>query len=187
MRIGLKEIKGTLTPKQAIWQKVYETTISSAVTTLNISGLAGDTDEIYLLKCKFVNDNDSVDTCSYSCFLNNDTTAANYGVQNLVGSGSDALAARNTSYSQGFGLSALNTEEVGIAKIIIYAKSGYVRIGICDRVDGIVGTFISSICIRGYAWNNTADNITSINLVASLTNGIGVGSKIELYKRSSEL
>ena len=67
--------------------------------------------------------------------------------------------------------------------MIIYAKSGYVRLAITSHSDRITTTTIYAQNILGHSWNNTSDNITSMMITALVANGLGVGTYIALYRR----
>jgi hypothetical protein len=72
--------------------------------------------------------------------------------------------------------------EVSIHETIIYAKSGYIRTELTQLMKGVVGTTIGTIRLQGDSWNNTVDNITSLVILADQTNGLGIGTVIELER-----
>jgi hypothetical protein len=64
--------------------------------------------------------------------------------------------------------------------MLLFSKSGFIRPAITSVVRDIGGTTVSLLNIAGQSWNNTADNITSIELTAG-ANQILAGSQFDLY------
>lgn len=173
IRAGTLDVQGKL---KGCFQKVYETTLTTAATSITISGLDGNTDILYKLVCKFVNDGGAGST--YGLRPNNDT-GSNYGYQYLVGRAS--VANCNRGVLALFELAALESTGVGnvnLVKGILYAKSGYVRTFIRETVENVSGTTVNATSIEAESWNNTADNITSLVFVSDQANGFGVGTYI---------
>jgi hypothetical protein len=161
-----------------LMQVVYDSgELTVATTSITISGLNGDADEEYILINRFVGGCESY----YRLRLNNDT-AENYGQQTLIASSTDAAANRGTQYYIYLGYVSTNNE-LDISETIIHAKSGYVRTGISKIVTIIRNTGVQQILLRAESWNNTADNLTSLVVYASATDGIGIGSRIILLKK----
>ena len=78
MKTGALDVQGSVT---GAWEKIYENDIASAVQTVTVSNLTGDTDVLYRMITYAVNDNATAS--SYAITFNNDT-ATNYGRQYLV-------------------------------------------------------------------------------------------------------
>ena len=74
-----------------------------------------------------------------------------------------------------------------MTEALIYAKSGYTRTVLHSSIYYASGTTVTGLEVRGSSWNNTADNITSIVIGASTTNGLGVGTSIELWKKVNKI
>ena len=177
MKTGALEVQGSV---YGTWQKVYSTTLDAAATSVTISGLDGNTDVMYRLKCRFVNGfNGAV---SYLFRPNNDT-GTNYGFQYLAGINATASAGRNTAQT---GTSICNQadalNDIAEGEVLFYAKSGYVRTSTGSNSRAISVTTVTGIILYGQAWNNTTDNITSLVIFADSANGLGVGSFIYLEK-----
>ena len=176
---GLITPQGTDSFKADTWVKVYENTLTSAQTSVTISGLDGDTDVMYRLSCRFINGYSGAST--YQLQPNNDT-GTNYGHQRLSGDNTAVSAYRITTDTK------LNLGYVAVqnnicqSEMILYAKSGYVRLALGTEAEGITGTTVAGIYLRGLSWNNTADNITSLVISSNQTNGLGIGSYIYLEK-----
>ncbi len=152
-----------------------------ARTVINITGLDGDTDEEYELIMRGIGGNEAT-----RLRFNNDS-GSNYGEQNLKGTDSTVGAGRGTAntsillfnYNLGVG-------NAGLVKATMYTKSGYVRTVLLNDVSNITGTTVSRINIAGSSWSNTADNITTMVIYNDAANGLGVGTNIELYKKSAK-
>ena len=171
--------------KYDTWVKVYDYTVTgSAVTSLSITGLNGDTAKEFKLEARIVNGYNGA--ANYGVRPNNDS-GLNYGYQILYNSNATTPAAvRGTSaliyLNNGGGSSALG--DVFQTSAVIQAKSGYVRTAIIESTDKIVTTTVNFASLAGFSWNNTADNITSLVCLADQTGGLGVGSQITLWSRN---
>jgi hypothetical protein len=180
MRTGDRRILGTL--RADVWQRVIPTiTVSSSVTSVTIPDLHGDTDEMWLLRCRFIAG--YAGTVNYRLTFNGDT-GANYGSQYIRGSSTGVSAGRGTSdTSVNIGWTLSSTGKIGKGECLIHAKSGTVRSLIVNRVADIYGTTVDTIDMQGCVWNNSVNEITTVTVFASQTGGIGPGSTIELYRR----
>ena len=156
-----------------------------ARTVINITGLDGNTDEEYEFVCRFIDG--FGENCNYHLQPNGDSNSANFGSQYIDGRGTSISADRQTSTYYGFLLAyGRDLNAITMSKAILYAKSGYIRSLLNTYADGISGTTVSVIRSLGQVWNNTLDNITSLVIFANQTNGLGVGTNIELYKKSAK-
>jgi len=159
--------------------RVYHETVTTAKTSMTISNLADDAHEVYILRCKFVNGYDGA--ANYLLRPNNVSTDNNYGRQTLSGINTTVAAARATATGFLLGTNAAITN-ICYVDNELYAKSGFVRTLIQRNANSIATTTVTDIYLIGQSWNNTADEITSLVILADQTNGIGVGSQIDLYK-----
>jgi hypothetical protein len=167
------------------WEKIYSTILTEAATSLTISSLAGNTDKEYKLITRVVNGYNGA--CNIGIKPNNDGTAANYGIQGLYGGSTTAGAYRLTSFTSfieiaNFG--ALN--QIDMSSVILYAKSGYVRTALIKLASQISTTTVNYIYQHGQSWNNTTDEITSLVIASDQTNGLGIGTVIELWKKADK-
>src|SRR3990167_10046424 len=155
--------------------------ISSAQTSITISGLNGDVDEEYELYCRFVSG-----AASSNFFLrpNNDSTAGIYGNQMLNGNNATVTAARDTSETYIWLSNAVSASgSIVLSKAKIYAKSGYIRTVMNESADNISGTTVTQINALGQLHNDTSNNYTNMVVLSDQTSGIGVGSRIILMKK----
>lgn len=165
------------------WQMIYDSdNLSSAATSLTISNLDGNTDKEYRLVSRLVS---GAANTNFYVRPNNDAGTGTFGEQWINGSGSTLSAFRQTT---GIGFynhySSNPSGYLNFSDLNLYAKSGYIRSGITHYADGITGTTIGNAGTVAGCWNNTTDNITSIVIAADQTNGLGVGSRFILMRRS---
>jgi len=158
------------------WEKIVETEVTgAAVTSITVTGLDLDDAKAYVLLFKVTNPTASAS--AYSLFLNNDTTATNYYRQFLYGAGT-AISARRDNNAAVW--SADPGEETIGWFLMIRDPAGLVKgISLDTRRDPawIWGAF------QNYGWVTTA-NVTRIDIVASITDAIGIGSKVIMFKVS---
>jgi len=175
---------GKIRPQSGIsdtWELVEETTVTVATNSYTFSNLSGNTDEVYRLVARFINDNAST---NYYYIRPNADSGANYGIQILQGVSTTISALRYTAQSiwhLNYNVHAQN--EMVHCDLIIYAKSGYARTTIDCEAGGITGTTVDETAIHGMVWNNTGTEITSLPVYSQRATGIGVGSYLALYKK----
>jgi hypothetical protein len=145
--------------------------------------LNGNTDEEYRLVCRFVNGYNG--STNYFIRPNNDT-GANYGRQGLYGLNTTPGAYRNTGETSVFLTASDTLNYTAQVDTLIYAKSGYARTFISNEVQTVGTTLVTAVAGVGSVWNNTADSMAGITLYANQTDGIGLGSSIELWKKASK-
>jgi len=173
MRLG--KLYPQTSPKWDGWEEIYEHTVAgSAETSITISNLSGNTDEVYMLDVRT-----TVAAMTYSLKLNSDGTVTNYGFQYLYAADESLTAARNNNTIPQI------THGIGAGNVLICAKSGENRTLLIDNIREVSGTTVTSLLTWGWVWNNSADEITSLVIVASQAGGLGVGSHISLYRRIS--
>jgi hypothetical protein len=143
--------------------------------------LNGDTDVEYMLRVKIVNGYNGGP--NYKLLINNISTDT-YGQQILYGANTTIGAGRSTTGNNCIVITAAAAlGDISFSELNLYAKAGYIRTVIQKAQYRTSGTTVSVLKIEGQAWNNTADNITSLVILADQTNGIGIGSQIDLYRR----
>ena len=161
--------------------------LAAAATSVTISGLDGDVDEDYELICRLVGD--AAAASPYLGITFNNDTGGNYGRQDVLGADATALAARGTTDTL-FPLAAYYRtpeDQILFSVTKIKAKSGFVRTMINKFANQISGTTVTYAGLAGGSWNNTADNIASIEIKKADADGTGIkaGSRIILLKKSS--
>ena len=141
----------------------------------------GDTDEEYRLLATFIGGNATA--TGYLLRANNDS-ASNYGFQRLYGTGSTIGAPRSTA--TGFRLTLIGEvalNNISLSESLLYAKSGYTRTLLRSVCDSVSGTTVDILEVSGESWNNSTAPVAALTIAADQTNGIGVGSKIILYRK----
>jgi len=157
------------------FQKIAEVDVIANSTIVDLSGLDGDLDKIYLLVLLIK------DASGYPqvVLLYPNALTTNLSCQMLRADGTTVSAGRDTIHIR------LGDIDVGYAQgffsSIIYAESGVQRRTFTpNSYRG--GTAINWLAYAGL-WNDTTTKITSLRLESSRTNGIGAGSKIILYRK----
>jgi len=179
MKTGTLDVRGQL--KAGVFQLVerYEVT-DSAATSKTFSGLAGNTDEVYLIKARFVS---GAANANFGVRINNDSTAGIYGNQKLTGNNATVAAARDTSEAWMWLTNTADNDanELAIAEMLLYAKSGYVRACLVVSAEKISTTTVTQVNLYGQSYNETATEITSLVVLSDQADGLGVGTVTELY------
>lgn len=166
------------------WELLAEHVFGSPAISHTINSLDGNSDVVYLLNCLWVY-NDTGGT-TISLYPNGDTNTDNYRRQmlqaygaNVAGQWSDSIAGFYVGY-----LSVGSTIS-WVPGMFLYAKSGTRR-----AIQGFRHTdYITSLSAGVWhsflgVWTNTADNITSLLFQANQSNGIGAGSRIQLFREA---
>jgi len=178
IKTGKLNVKGNI--NCGVMQKIYDSTLAAAVTSVTISGLNGDVDTIYELKVRTINQYNGTNEMSLLC---NSDGGANYGQQFLEGANTTISVARYTGQPRLI-LDYNNDtaqNQIDMYDILLFAKSGYIRPAIIGGAIGISTTTVANSCLTGGVWNNTADAITSITLQSLRAGGLGIGTHIELF------
>ena len=171
---------GTLTPNkiEGAWERIYDSTLSSAATSVTISGLEGNTDVLYRLIVRSVKGTNS----GNNAIRPNSDSGNNYGSQYLKGQNTTASSLRGTADNYIYLGTTTNADDMAMSDTLIYAKSGYERTILALIVSAVNGTTVDTTQIQGNSWNNTADEITSLLVYSTGVDGLGIGTHIELYR-----
>lgn len=160
------------------WRLIYETDVTSATTSINVTGLNGNTDIEYFFSFRIIGGGTG---CTVMIRPNGDS-AANYGYQRVTGTSTSASATRDPAFTGLPLATAQNSGELAAGSAIMWAKSGYARTLTSTATEGVNGTTVTNANVLASAWSNTGANITSF-AIASGTNCIGVDSHIEIWAR----
>jgi len=150
---------------------VAEVDVATDSDAVVVSGLDGDTHEIYIVILKLVNP--TGDYVDYGLQVNGDT-GTNYDY-----AGEWYGAAGGSHWESGadriwFGSCVAGG--VAVYKLVVYAKSGIERLVESNGVDTE-----PTVHEHTGMWKNTVDNLTRIDIIANVAGGIGAGSKILVY------
>lgn len=158
------------------WKRISTIELGADSQSINFTGLNGDTDITYMLIYRILG---GASGHSLRIRLNNDSTANYsdnyfYGVTSITG-------IVNNANSGGYLTSGTSLKTHG--KIIINAKSGYIRTLLTESGGVDASNNIAESGFSRVVWKNTVDNITSIDIVASSAAMILTGSRAELWAR----
>lgn len=142
------------------FKRLKSVLLTSSVSTIDITGLNGDTDIEYEIHA-FLN---MGATCNVNFQFNNDT-GNNYKI----------AASTTSNFLQA--ASAITTN-YAFVKMNLYSKTGNKRIMIGNS---IAANVVASL-VGGW-WNNTTDNLTSIKFIQSEAATFDAGTRIEIYAR----
>jgi hypothetical protein len=113
----------------------------------------------------------------------NGDSALNYGDQSIAGVGAVASALNDVNRNGILVGQVPTSGNVSMAKTTMYAKSGNQRFAITRLQKNTTGTTIGANELHGQTWSNSTDEITNIVVAADVPNGIGVGSRIDLFAK----
>jgi hypothetical protein len=155
----------------------YEVTGSAATSIDTGAILDGDVDGWYTVIIRRIG-NTATDHCGIR--INSDS-GNNYGRRGIYASTTTVanFSTSPTSYIYGSSDGANNT---GFSIHTIYAKSGSVRLSNMSGIDNANGTTIAYLENIGSVWNNTVDNITSLQFVSIGSSKLGVGTRVIILK-----
>jgi len=151
---------------------------------VKVEGLDGDEDELYMIRVYHV--------AGTSAFPNridvqlNGDVENNYGHQFLRAISSTVAAARVTSFS-GMQLSVASGSELSVGETLLFARSGKVRSAVNQHCGGVVGTVVDRVILLTQAWDNVDDVIRELWFLSNNVNGIGEGSRMEVYRKAREI
>jgi len=157
------------------WEKVFDSTAIDNISLWSVNNLDLNAHKAYLII--FVAVNKSGTSCNYKLYCNGNTSDGYYWNQYLEVDGANIYNSRN------------NDATIAIA----YNDSPVVVVGFMARPQPsrvqmvIIGSreYYASIRIMHRSWNfETYDNITSIQLYATASGGIGQGSRLMIFKVS---
>jgi hypothetical protein len=171
---------GNVTPVKlsfGTWQKIAETTVSAAVTTVSFTNLDINTDKAYIfvIKCYNPTANDT----HVKLFINNDTTVTNYYTQRLTGEGTTVSSARvNDSWA--FIIPPNSSQLIYI--LIEIDPQGYPKWFTFQTAKNTSSILVNHLAATK---TGTVTNITQIDFTGAVNNVIGVNSNFMLFKVSA--
>ena len=157
------------------YQLIADTTVSgSAVTSIDFTGLNITKDDDYMLVSEVTN---PTSTTSVFLFANANTTQTNYYKQHIIVDGAGLYAAR-TNNANVFDV-AVGSKSLAFTKIKL-TNSGYI---VTQNDTNYYYTTTTPQSLMYYTTSTfTATSITQLTITASVANGIGIGSRFQLYK-----
>ncbi len=172
--------------QNTLWEKVAKVEASTAVQKIDITGLAGDTDEFYLVLVSLV---PVSTTAGFSTFIifNADTTIRNYewtgyGVSSANSWAGGVQGFGATSGSPGLPFIQTYAGEIGgVGWAFINAKGITVGTETYVTAVGLPGSLLHGWKISSCAWKKSAE-VTEISLYCTAGAYINAGSKVIVFK-----
>lgn len=155
-------------------EKVADVVVNSNTTQVDITGLNITKDSEYLL----VSDWDSPSTSELRLSPNDLTNNTNYYSQRIVGFNSSPVASRsntNSILNASSNTKSIAYTHIKLSNIEAFTAQSYGMRDYGTSTVYLVNRFVSS------TYENIS-NITKLNLVSSASNGIGSGTRFQLYK-----
>ena len=152
------------------WELLQRGRLETNATTVTISGLDGDVDELYMFVAFIIN---AAGESYYSLRPNNTTDMGTCQYLQGLGFYTSALSGSD----QIFPLWAMTAGEDGLFSIIINAHTGVARQGLTT-----IARSYPAVMVIGSRWTNTVDNITSFVFAADQANGLGAGTAYWLFR-----
>lgn len=149
--------------------------VDTATTTIDITGLDIGKDDEILMVADINNTTGSGASCRL--FINNNTTVTNYYVQTLEADNTTISSARTNTSSLIYTPAGRKTLVNAQLKL---TNNGYVTYQADNSYSYDLNIRISE---RFHTTTFTVASITQLTLLSSVTDGIGVGSRITLYKK----
>jgi hypothetical protein len=171
-------------PSEKAMRLIYVTDITTAVTSLNITGLNGDSDIEYEIRARFVSGTGS-GSLGYFIRPNGDSTISNYITSYVYISNSANPTKVVDNPANGLNIcGTLSNASGGICygNSMLYAKSGFLRTAFGKALyHSSTANWTQYDHSSAYLIPGT--NIVSLTIFADAANGIGAGSHIEIWAR----
>jgi len=169
--IILKASKHTTKGIKEGWEKIADIEVTSDSTSISISGLTGDSDQIYRLGSLIKNPTGA--GARYELRPNGDSIGTS---QKIYAEGTTRSAERNAFFQ----IQENRAGEESLSHTVMFAKSGVQRRFVSHLSSGALFMMLWS-----NLWDNSTSVITSLEIVSSQTGGIGAGSRFILYRLRS--
>jgi hypothetical protein len=164
------------TANKSLWTLVSEVTLTATASSIEFTGLNGDTAIEYNILAYI----DCPNAGYADLYLNNDSATANYGNQMLVGQSTTVSAIRNIIAS-GWRLGNFYDGLTGFGVLNLKSKTNGLRMGICNFMN-ITSTVVQIIFNYAYVWNNTTSTVSSLKIVNPV-NYFNPNTHIEIWSR----
>lgn len=147
----------------------------SAVTSVNFSGLDINSHKSYRVEIELTNPSTTI-SMSLQMFINGDITTTNYYSQALYSGGSNLV----TSSSNTSAITSADYVNRNVSSTInLMLVNGYSR---ATSMTSRQGSSTGDLYSMAYGKVSTVSNITQLTFTSSVASGIGVGSKIRIYR-----
>ena len=169
-----------LTQINPAYELVKDIVVGTSTTSVAFSGLSFDKTDDLMLVISGINPTGTNSNLGIS--INGNTTATNYYRQSVQGNGSGIYASRGNLNEFSFMYANLNVTSQAYIKL---SNNGYMTCISHNELSS--GSTAPHIYDEVVTSTFTATSITQLDIVASVSNSIGVGSRFQLYKRVAEV
>lgn len=164
------------------WRLIYETDVTSATTSVNVTGLDGNTDHTYRIIARIVNG--FAGASDFFIRPNSDSNTANFGYSYILNDSGAVYAPASQTPSAGLNFAtSASLNQTSLTEGTLSAKTGLTRQFVNVIMAKSSGSGMNFAGVYGTVWNNTTSNISSLQFFSNQTNGIGAGSHIEIWAR----
>lgn len=161
------------------WELIQDVTLSAIASQIDLTGLDGDTDEVYWLAF-YLRKATTPGLGRLNIRLNGDS-GANYNRQLLEMSGAALPASRTTADTSMLMGGSTTTITTLTYNIKLMLRSGARRYAIC-HYSGTEGPGISEDLVSA-EWTNTVDNVTQISLFSDTASDLDIGTQASLFRK----
>jgi hypothetical protein len=166
---------------------ISETDITTATTSVNITGLNGDSDGSYDIRVRFISGTSNGGGYAYYIRPNGDSSSSYFTRFTYIDNAVNPTKQYSGSIdNNGFHLcgstQTVTTSSICQANISIYTKSGFARTSIGKGTHHDSTTSWMNYDYSG-TYTNSGTNITSLTIYSPYANAIGAGSRIEVWAK----
>lgn len=177
------EIANSVYGSYNLWVLLDEVTLSAAASSIEFTGLNGDTQTEYMIHVYYI---ENTQSSLYMIF--NGDSAANYGGQRLsfydsnstsadkTQAATEIISCQQTRYRT---TTAINC----FSKIFVSAKTDVERVVNINELNSFVSPGVSRGFNSSWIWNDTSSTITSIKFYSTEADGMETGTTIKIWGR----
>lgn len=159
--------------------KLGEVVVTSATTDIDFTGLDLETDGRYMLVASHVPNAAGAQTVRL--YYNGDTTTANYYRAFMGSDGANPAYGGGGVEAEIYASGDTSTPYHALAEVILSKAAGH-RAHAISRVARYTSTGSFGVLNYSHVRFSSTDNVTSLKLRNSVTNGFGVGTRVALYR-----
>jgi len=154
--------------------------ITSAITEYTFTGLDGDNAFVYTLLCRLVNG--AASTSSYYLEPNNTATNQDSVRHVFANDGTHLVNLAGAGMRFGIALAA----QTYVVNLKFHALTGAPRLYVGNNSGYNNPASLETVCEQWVGrWNESVTNITSLDVRATVANGLGAGSYLALYRHKT--
>lgn len=177
------EIANSVYGSYNLWVLLDEVTLSATASSIEFTGLNGDTQTEYMIQVYYT---ENTQSSLYMIF--NGDSAANYGGQRLsfydshsissdrTQGATEIITCQQTRYRT---TTAINS----FCRMFVSAKTNTERTAVLSEINSFINPGVARGFITSWIWDNTASTITSIKFYSTETNGMETGTTIKIWGR----